>query len=243
MAIQTPPLVLVHYFSTLSAGRTRPWVLGRSRTTMQVLPDWHFTTVPLGLTRSPATLTATGTGIGAESGTIRIGNDTFVNACYIAGIIKNGPFGADVQIDPVTGQLGSNASSARFKKDIDPMDTTSEAIFSLKPVTFHYKNDETNTPQFGLIAEDVAKVNPALIAVDKEGKPYTVRYNQINAMLLNEFLKEHRKVQEQEATIVQLKKEVETLVVHVREQDSKIQRVSDQVEFGKTAPQYASSNP
>ena len=72
------------------------------------------------------------------------------------------------------------------------MNKASEAIFSLKPVTFHYKNDKTNIPQFGLIAEEVAKVNPALIAVDKEGKPYSVRYQRINAMLLNEFLKEHR---------------------------------------------------
>jgi hypothetical protein len=180
-----------------------------------------------------------GFGIAAESFTIRIGNPDFVNDCYIAGILGNGPFGADVQIDPVTGQLGSNASSERFKKDIDPMAKASEAIYSLKPVTFRYKNDKTNTPQFGLIAEEVARVNPALIAVDKEGKPYTVRYNQINAMLLNEFLKEHRKVQEQEATIAQLKKEVQTLVVHVKEQDSKIQRVSDRVELNQSAPQTA----
>ena len=81
------------------------------------------------------------------------------------------------------------------------MDKASEVIFSLKPVTFHYKNDKTNIPQFGLIAEEVAKVNPALIAVDKEGKPYSVRYQQIDAMLLNEFLKEHRRVEEQQAQL------------------------------------------
>jgi endosialidase-like protein len=197
-----------------------------------------------------------GDGIAAESGTIRIGNETFVSACYIAGILKNGPFGADVQIDPVTGQLGSNASSERFKKDIDPMDKTSEAIYSLKPVTFRYKNDKTNTPQFGLIAEHVAKVNPALIAVDKEGKPYTVRYHQINAVLLNEFLKEHKKgeeqdrklesqarrIQQQEDTIEYLKREVETLVDLIKEHDSKIQRVIDQVEVNKTAPQLVASH-
>ena len=92
------------------------------------------------------------------------------------------------------GQLGTVASSERFKKDIANMQKTSEAILALRPVTFHYKTDGANTPQFGLIAEEVAKVNPALVLPDKEGKPYTVRYDAVNAMLLNEFLKEHRKV-------------------------------------------------
>ena len=110
---------------------------------------------------------------------------------FFAGIDGStvGAVNAPVLINP-NGQLGTGVSSARFKKNIDPMGTTSEAIFSLKPVTFHYKGDTTNTAQFGLIAEEVAKVNPALILVDKEGKPYSVRYEQINAMLLNEFLKE-----------------------------------------------------
>ena len=97
------------------------------------------------------------------------------------------------------GQLGTIASSARFKKDIATMDNASEAILSLRPVTFHYKTDAKGIPQFGLIAEEVAKVNPALVLPDKEGKPYTVRYDQVNAMLLNEFLKAHRKDQELEA--------------------------------------------
>jgi Chaperone of endosialidase len=134
-------------------------------------------------------------GVPGESATIRIGGGN-QERTFIGGILGNGPFGCDVSIDPVTGQLGVGAciSSERFKKDIDSMDKASEAIFSLKPVTFHYKNDKTNIPQFGLIAEEVAKVNPALIAVDKEGKPYSVRYQQIDAMLLNEFLKEHRTV-------------------------------------------------
>ena len=110
------------------------------------------------------------------------------------------------------------------------MDKSSEAIFSLKPVTFHYKNDKTNTQQWGLIAEQVAKVNPALIAVDREGKPYTVRYDAVNAMLLNEFLKEHGTVQE-------LKKEIAALTATVKEQSAQIQRVSAQLEVGKPAPQ------
>ena len=87
------------------------------------------------------------------------------------------------------------------------MEQASEAVLSLRPVTFHYKTDTKGTPQFGLIAKEVAKVNPALVLPDKEGKPYTVRYDAVNAMLLNEFLKAHRKVEEQEATIVQLKKD------------------------------------
>src|SRR6266496_2094335 len=149
------------------------------------------------------------------------------------------------------GQLGTVASSERFKKDIATMEKASEAILSLRPVTFHYKTDTKGTPQFGLIAEEVAKVNPALVLPDKEGKPYTVRYDAINAMLLNEFLKEHRaflkeqrQVEEQEATISQLKstvahqeKGMEALAASVREQALQIQNVSAQIELNKPAPQ------
>jgi hypothetical protein len=103
------------------------------------------------------------------------------------------------------GQLGTMSSSRRFKEEIKPMDQTSEAILALKPVTFNYKSDKRDIPQFGLVAEEVAKVNPDLVVRDKNGEIYTVRYEAVNAMLLNEFLKEHRKVQEQEATIAQLK--------------------------------------
>jgi Chaperone of endosialidase len=120
------------------------------------------------------------------------------------------------------GQLGTVASSERFKKDIATMDKTSEVILSLRPVTFHYKSDTRETPQFGLIAEEVAKVNPALVLPDKEGKPYSVRYDQVNAMLLNEFLKEHRKIE-------QLEKQVAALTAG-------LQKVSAQVEMNRTAP-------
>jgi hypothetical protein len=174
-------------------------------------------------------------GAATESNTIRVGSGQ--TTTFIAGINGNGPFGAIVQIDPATGQLGTNVSSMRFKKDIDAMNKSSEAIFSLKPVTFHYKNDKTNTPQWGLIAEEVAKVNPALIAVDSEGKPYTVRYDAVNAMLLNEFLKEHRRNEEQEATIARLiatdtrqQKQIEALT-------TALQKVSAQLELAKTVPQ------
>jgi len=124
------------------------------------------------------------------------------------------------------------------------MGKTSEQIYALKPVTFHYKNDTTNTAQFGLIAEEVAKVNPALIGVDKDGKPYTVRYNQINAMLLNEFLKEHQTVQQlkattekQQATIALQEGEIKALTASLREQAAQIQKVSAQIEMIKPAPQ------
>src|SRR5437870_5024675 len=116
------------------------------------------------------------------------------------------------------------ASSERFKKDISTMEKASEAVLSLRPVTFHYKTDTKGTPQFGLIAEEVAKVNPALVLPDKEGKPYTVRYEAVNAMLLNEFLKEHRKNEEQEATIASLQKQIEALTAG-------LQKVSAQLEL------------
>jgi hypothetical protein len=126
-----------------------------------------------------------------------------------------------------TGQLGTAPSSKRFKKDISTMDKTSEAILSLRPVTFHYKTDTKDIPQFGLIAEEVAKVDPALVLPDKEGKPYTVRYDAVNAMLLNEFLKEHRKVS-------QLEKQIAALTAG-------LQKVSAQLELSK-APMQSVAN-
>jgi endosialidase-like protein len=146
-----------------------------------------------------------------------------------------------------TGQLGTVVSSERFKKNITTMDKASEAVLSLRPVSFHYKTDMRGTPQFGLIAEEVAKVNPALVLPDKEGKPYTVRYDAVNAMLLNEFLKEHRKNEKQEATIAELKTEIGSLFAIVKEQAVQIQKVSAQLtaaspsrgglELSKAAPQ------
>jgi hypothetical protein len=135
-----------------------------------------------------------------------------------------------------SGQLGAQASSRRFKDDIKPMDKASEAIFALKPVSFRYKKelDSKGTPQFGLVAEDVAKVNPALVLPDKEGKPYTVSYDAVNAMLLNEFLKEHRKVETLEATVA-------NLVTTVKEQSAQIQKVSAQLEVSKAAPQVVNN--
>ena len=144
------------------------------------------------------------------------------------------------------GQLGTVAFSERFKKDIAIIGQASEGILSLRPVTFHYKTDTTGTPQFGLIAEEVAKVNPALVLPDKEGKPYTVRYDAVNAMLRNEFLKENRKVEEQEATITQLKKDFQATVGDQQKQiealTEGLQKVSAQLELSKPAPQTVLNN-
>jgi Chaperone of endosialidase len=126
------------------------------------------------------------------------------------------------------GQLGTMSSSRRFKEEIKPMDKASESILGLKPVTFHYKSDQSNTPQFGLIAEEVAAVNPDLVVRDKKGEIYTVRHDAVNAMLLNEFLKEHRTVQE-------LRNEVAALTATVKEQAAQIQKVSGQVAVTKFA--------
>ena len=124
------------------------------------------------------------------------------------------------------------------------MDQTSEAILALQPVTFRYKKeiDPEGRSHFGLVAEDVEKINPDLVVRDKEGKPYTVRYDQVNAMLLNEFLKEHRKVQEQETMIAQLNKQVKALVAHAKEQDSKIESVSRQIEMNGHAARVVLSD-
>jgi hypothetical protein len=136
-----------------------------------------------------------------------------------------------VFINTTTGQLGTTppASSRRFKHEIKPMDKVSEAILALKPVTFQYKSDDKGIPQFGLIAEEVAAVNPDLIVRDDKGDIYSVRYDAVNAMLLSEFLKEHRTVEE-------LKKEVAALAATAKEQAAQIQEVSAQLELSKSAP-------
>jgi hypothetical protein len=157
------------------------------------------------------------------------------NACYIASIFgQTSASGIQVFINN-QNKLGTSTSSKRFKEEIQPMDKASETLFGLKPVTFRYRKgiDPQRIPQFGLVAEDVEAVNRDLVVRDKEGKPYSVRYDQVNAMLLNEFLKEHRKVEEQQATIAQLKREIETIVAHSKEQDSQIQRVRDQVQMNR----------
>ena len=198
-------------------------------------------------------------GVPAEANTIRIGNvvatvypDGTTHAAhfatYIAGIFgKTSPGGVSVFINGA-GQLGTATSSKRFKDEIKRMDKVSEAILALKPVTFRYKHDidPERQPQFGLVAEDVEKVNPDLVVRDADGKPYTVRYEAVNAMLLNEFLKEHRKVAEQAATITQLKAELQATSTRQEKQiealTAGLQKVSAQLELSKPAPQTALNN-
>jgi hypothetical protein len=173
------------------------------------------------------------------------------NSCFIGrirGVTTVNANAIPVLIDSA-GQLGTASSSRRYKKEIKPMDSASESILALKPVTFHYKSDGTGTPQFGLIAEEVAEVNPDLVVREK-GEIYTVRYDAVNAMLLNEFLKEHRKVeeqnrkiQEQEATITQLKKEMGSVVASLKEQAAQIQKVSDRLEATSPVPKVVVNNP
>ncbi len=197
-------------------------------------------------------------GFAGESAKIRIGTKGTHKNTYIAGI--NGVTvarGIGVIID-INGHLGTVVSSERFKDEIKPMDMASEAILALEPVTFRYKQelDEEGIPQFGLVAEQVAKVNPDLVARDEEGKPYTVRYEAVNAMLLNEFLKEHRKGQEQDATIAQLKsavaqqqstnadqqKAIHALTATLKEQAAQIQKVNDHLELSKPPPRLVANN-
>jgi hypothetical protein len=194
-------------------------------------------------------------GVAVEANTIRIGTQLTQTNTYVAGIYQTTvPRGLTVVVDS-TGHLGTKGSSERFKDEIKPMDKASEAILALKPVTFHYKKelDPEGIPQFGLVAEDVEKVNPALVARDDQGKIYTVRYDAVNAMLLNEFLKEHRKVQAQEATITELKSTVaqqqKAFQSGLAEEEKQIaalasglQKVSAQIEASKPAAQIVLNN-
>ena len=175
-------------------------------------------------------------GTNADTETIRIGLEGTQTQAFIAGISGTAVVGDPVVVDG-NGQLGTATSSARFKKHIKPMDKTSEAVLSLKPVSFQYKSDSKGTQQFGLIAEDVAKVNPDLVVHDRNGEIYSVRYEAVNAMLLNEFLKEHRKNEEQQATMAELKSGMEALTATVKEQAVQIQKVSAQLEVKKSVPQ------
>ena len=175
-------------------------------------------------------------GVAGESNTTRIGTVGKSIATFIAGIRETTTANANavpVVIDSA-GQLGTVGSSRRFKDEIKPMDNSSEAILGLKPVTFHYKSDSKETSQFGLIAEDVAKVNPELVVRDDAGEIYTVRYEAVNAMLLNEFLKEHGQVQQLKTTVAQQQKQIEALTATVR-------KVSERVELSASAPQIAAN--
>ena len=214
--------------------------------------------------------TALGTGAGGGVTTARnviciganVAGADADNSCYIGQIFNATSSAGSAVFINSDGKLGTATSSRRLKQEIRPMEEASEVLFALKPVTFRYKKeiDPKGTPQFGLVAEDVEKVDPDLVVRDKEGNPYSVRYDQVNAMLLNEFLKEHkafleeqRKVREHEAKIAQqrrdfqaaidtLKKDMETVVARVKEQDAKLQKVSTQIEIGSGEPHVALNN-
>jgi hypothetical protein len=175
-------------------------------------------------------------GVKGESNTIRIGNADII-ATYISGISRQTVVGGAAVFVDSSGKLGTMTASTRFSDEIKPMDKASEAILTLKPVTFRYKQeiDSKSTRQFGLIADEVEKVNPDLIVRDKEGKPCSVRYDQVNAMLLNEFLKEHGKVEKLETTVARQQKQIETLTAGLK-------KVSAELETSKPASQVVNNN-
>jgi Chaperone of endosialidase len=182
------------------------------------------------------------------------------NSCFIGNIfgVTTVGVGTAVLVDSA-GQLGTISSSRRFKHEIKPMAEASAAILALKPVTFHYKSDTKDMPQFGLIAEDVADVNPDLVVRDENGEIYSVRYDQVNAMLLNEFLKEHKRVEELNAklaeqstvitrqrqefqtTVARQDKEIRALIATAKEQAAQIQKVSAQIEVNKAPLQLSAA--
>jgi trimeric autotransporter adhesin len=186
-----------------------------------------------------------GTSVTTADNVIAIGasGENIDNTCYIGNIFNQAVVNGIPIIINSANKLGTTVSSRRFKEDIKVMNKLSEAIFALKPVTFRYQQriDPKGIPQFGLVAEDVEKVNPDLVVRDKGGKPYSVRYDQVNAMLLNEFLKEHRTVQElksnaakQEATIAHQQQQIEALTAG-------LQKVSAQLQASKPAAQVVNN--
>ena len=181
-------------------------------------------------------------GQGSESNTMRLGRSGTQTRAFIAGVSDTAVAGATVVVDS-NGQLGVATSSARFKDNIKAMDKTSESILALKPVTFLYKKelDPNGRPQFGLVAEQVEKVDPDLVSHDVDGKAFTVRYDAVNVMLLNEFLKEHRIVQElksivakQEANAMYQQQQIDALTVG-------LQKVSAQLQGSKPVPQVVNN--
>ena len=174
-------------------------------------------------------------GVAGESNTIRIGNKDII-ATYISGITGQTVVGGAAVFVDSSGKLGTMTASTRFSDQIKPMNKASEAILTLKPVTFRYKQeiDPKRIQQFGLIAEEVEKVDPDLVGRDDKGKVYSVRYDAVNAMLLNEFLKEHRTVKEQGAMIARQQKQIEALTAG-------LQKVSAQLEASKPAPQVVNN--
>src|SRR5438874_2466651 len=196
-------------------------------------------------------------GVAGEAATIRLGKQGTQNGTFIAGIFGVTVTGSAVLVNS-NGKLGVTTSSARFKEAIKPMDKASEAILALKPVTFRYKHelDPDGIPQFGLVAEQVEKIDPDLVVRGEDGKVNTVRYEAVNAMLLNEFLKEHRNVAEQQSTIAELKttvaqqqKQIAAQQATAAQQQKQIEalttivrKVSERVELSARVPQIAAND-
>jgi hypothetical protein len=167
------------------------------------------------------------------------------DTCFIGSIFNEPTSDPGTQTAVFVDQfnvVGIFNSSRKYKHDIQPMDKTSETLYQLKPVTFKFNSDWKGSTQYGLIAEEVAEVDPSLV-VRKNGETVTVRYEQINSMLLNEFLKEHKKVEDQQASISQLKNEMQTLVAQLKEQAGQIQKVSAHLQVNKAAPQVVTNKP
>jgi hypothetical protein len=194
-----------------------------------------------------------GSGVSTANNVICIDADgeNVDNSCYIGQIFGQTSSGGAAVFINSNGRLGTITSSQRFKEGIKPIEQASEALYALKPVTFHYKKeiDPAGMTQFGLVAEDVEAINPDLVVHDKEGKPYSVRYDQVNTMLLNEFLKEHRTIQEQMAIIARLKSTIEKQDETNARQQKQIeilalglQKVNARLEMSRPAPQVAESN-
>lgn len=175
-------------------------------------------------------------GVAGDTASIKIGIQNLQTATYIAGIYGGtAASGIEVYVDS-SGQLGTKSSSARFKEAIEPMDKASEAILALKPVTFHYKKelDPQGVPQFGLVAEQVEKVNPDLVTRDQKGQVFSVRYEAVNAMLLNEFLKEHERVQD-------LQTRLDGMAAQLKEESGILEEVRDKLEVNNSPRQLATN--
>jgi len=188
----------------------------------------------VGLTTGDNNIDIGNAGAAGEANVIRIGNGQA--GAFIAGISGVPVTGTAVVVN-VFGQLGVAPSSQRFKEAVVPMDKASESLLELQPVTFRYRKefDPAGTPQFGLVAEEVEKISPDLVVRDKQGKAYSVRYDQVNAMLLNEFLKEHRAFVKEQQKVAQQQTEIDALTAELKEQRAFIQKVSDRLEMKSSA--------
>ena len=167
------------------------------------------------------------------------------SSCFVGGIFNQTPVAGShaVVVGPNNKLSDATLSSRKFKKDIAPIDKLSEGVLALRPVTFHWKSDNTNEPEFGLVAEEVADVNLDWITRNPQGEVTGVRYETIPILLLNEFLKEHKKVEEQQANIAELRSTVGVLTAQLKEQAAQIQKVSAQIEASKPAPQIVANQP